>query len=343
MRKCLSVLLVLFVFVGCKNTTSDIDEGVDDVSVVPDVKDEDVVVVEDDSSEGDSYDEDNSEQYTRLEPDSESRYCVSWLEICFSVPEGYYVFEDYSEDFPQYSYLAISKFDDPGYLPVGDGFMSVSSISLTSLDPYYGYTRFQDMIDGGVAPEYEVIPGEQVVTIGSYEFYKFLVHGFGASEYDIYFIENGGGIYDFKAGADDEDLMYGILESLEFKNDFNFIYSYGVTSGETPNRLNTFKDTFTQDMVIEDPFTGPMELSDDEMIMIQNEIEGLDLFGEKTSDAWMTPCSEYSLKVGLEDEITWYDCRGMTDDQNEFVTFMRQFIDSQEEFQNFPEPQAAYD
>jgi len=218
MKKYLVLLLVLFVFASC-NMDEVVTENVStDVPVIPDV--EDVAVIEpvqndvpDVVQEDITSNDENSENYDRLEPDYESHYCVDWLNVCFSVPDGYYVFQAYFEDFPQYSYLAISQFDDASYLPVGDGFMGVSSISLMSLD---GYASFQDMIDGGVSPEYEIIPGEQVVTIGSYEFYKFLLQGFGSSEYESYLIEESGNIYDFKAGKDEENLMYGILETVEF-------------------------------------------------------------------------------------------------------------------------------
>jgi len=96
-------------------------------------------------------------------------------------------------------------------------------------------------------------------------------------------------------------------------DDFNFIFMYGVGG---KNEIDTFKGTYTKDMVTEPSITIDFKLSDSEMEGVYKKIEELEIFNitEKNKDNLIvTPCNSYYLKVQSKSEvkdISWDNCSG---------------------------------
>lgn len=128
---------------------------------------------------------------------------------------------------------------------------------------------------------------------------------------------------------------------------FNLDFKFGY--GSNDNELNTFDDTYTKDMVMDDPITISLVLTDEELASIQAKIEELDVFTEpyvapNGVSVMMSPCIHYSLEVqvsGSTQNDEW-TCSNTSSNKAEFVNFMFDFIDSQEEVQALPEPQGGY-
>ena len=127
--------------------------------------------------------------------------------------------------------------------------------------------------------------------------------------------------------------------------DFNFSFSYGY--GEHDNELNSFYDTLTKDMVVDDPITVSLELSAEELKIIEDKIAELKPFeNEASGDVWMisVPCAHYSLTVEYAEtsgEAEW-DCKDNGGNRAELVDFMTKFIEAQEEYQALPEARGGY-
>lgn len=151
----------------------------------------------------------------------------------------------------------------------------------------------------------------------------------------------------------------------EATDGFNLIFRYGVWA---KNELNTFKQTFTKDMVNKRSITIKMKLSDEELVGIHQKLNEVDLFNEISSyqqklkkeqeeyeekiakwiEPWLPfteePCSKYYIKVDIDStkkDIQW-DCRVRVPKVNEFLQYIYQIIESQEEYQKSPTPQAGY-
>lgn len=68
-----------------------------------------------------------------------------------------------------------------------------------------------------------------------------------------------------------------VFRSKESTGDFNLVFRYGVGA---KNELNTFKQTFTRDMVNKRSITIKMKLSDEELVGIHQKLNEVDLFNE---------------------------------------------------------------
>ncbi len=129
--------------------------------------------------------------------------------------------------------------------------------------------------------------------------------------------------------------------------DFNVDFKYGYSG--TDNELNSFNDTYTKDMVMEDAITVPLMLSDEELASIQAKIEELDVFNEEIVDtngitSATFPCIHYSLEIDKkgETQTAEWTCSDRGPKREEFVKFMFDLIDSHKEVQDLPEPQGGY-
>ena len=133
---------------------------------------------------------------------------------------------------------------------------------------------------------------------------------------------------------------------------FNLIFKYGVGAR---NELNTFDGTFTKDMIVDDPITIPLELTEAELKGIRQKIDELNLFKEQEAyqgDTFtlVTPCSSYDLYVeseGIQKRLTW-DCEKPMSNSSEnpeletFTEYIRFIVESKEVYKKLPEPQGAY-
>lgn len=130
-------------------------------------------------------------------------------------------------------------------------------------------------------------------------------------------------------------------------SDFNFIFKYGL---DGKNEINTFKQTYTSDMVSDPPITVEMKLSDAELKNIYQELLNLNLFNQSTKPSngnmLVTPCSSNYLEVQINTEkkiLSWDDCRGEINEKfTEFSNYMKKLIESKDEYKNIPKPNTGY-
>lgn len=128
---------------------------------------------------------------------------------------------------------------------------------------------------------------------------------------------------------------------------FNLIFRYSV---DAKNELDTFKQTYTKDMVMDPPVTIKFKLLDNELAGIYQEINDRKLFDmtDESTDEQMfvTPCSSYYLKVQMDSvqkELSWDDCRGKVSDRlKQFTGYIISIIESKEEYKKLPAPRGGY-
>jgi len=135
-------------------------------------------------------------------------------------------------------------------------------------------------------------------------------------------------------------------KQIQKPDDFNFIFRYGVGG---KNEIDTFKGTYTKDMVTEPSITIDFKLSDSEMEGVYKKIEELEIFNitEKNKDNLIvTPCNSYYLKVQSKSEvkdISWDNCSGTPNERlTELSDYITSIIESYEEVKNLPVPEGAY-
>lgn len=138
--------------------------------------------------------------------------------------------------------------------------------------------------------------------------------------------------------------------------DFNLIFKYGVMAR---NELNTFKGTYTKDMVSDPSITVNLSLSEEELDSIYRKMVEIDFFdypdefsvsvpaGE--SFGMVTPYFSYYFKVEhdakikelwWEDEIKNENIKA--DKLRELIKLIWNIIEAKEEYQRLPEPTSGY-
>lgn len=140
------------------------------------------------------------------------------------------------------------------------------------------------------------------------------------------------------------------------ESDFGLIFRYGVMAR---NELNTFRGTYTKDMVSDPSITVDLSLSEGELDSIYQKMVEIDFFdypdefsvsvlpGE--SVGMVTPHSSYYFKVEYGSrvkELRWED-RIINKDEKadklrELIKLIRDVIESKEEYQRLPEPTSGY-
>jgi hypothetical protein len=135
------------------------------------------------------------------------------------------------------------------------------------------------------------------------------------------------------------------------QNVINIIFKYGVGAR---NELNTFEGTYTKDMVMDNPITTRMILSQEELRQIQQRITEMDLFSFPDNfpinpSGGVTPQTDYYIKVqnGTQTkEINWSNSSLMDSNiQNsleQLVSFLRSMIKQKPEYKALPEPTSGY-
>ena len=133
--------------------------------------------------------------------------------------------------------------------------------------------------------------------------------------------------------------------------DFNFVFNYAVNA---KNQLDTAKEQFTKDMVLEPSITTNLKLTDDEMNTIYSEMKKANIlyypdnFNPK-SNTIQTPSSTYSIKIivdGKEKSIFWKDenisqSKEATQLRNLFKKIQEIIVDK-EEFKKLPDSKSHY-
>lgn len=136
----------------------------------------------------------------------------------------------------------------------------------------------------------------------------------------------------------------------EMPEDFNFILKYGY---EARDILNTYENTYTKNMIMNDDETIEMVLSDEEMKAIYDKMKATDILNsaENASEfQCVDPHEENILHLTLDGEvyqrewITSY-CNDTPDKKlKDFTEFLhREIIMIKEEYNDLPEPSGGYD
>jgi hypothetical protein len=140
------------------------------------------------------------------------------------------------------------------------------------------------------------------------------------------------------------------------ESEFNFIFKYGVTAGNT---LDTYKGTFTKDMGLEAPITIELLLSTDEMNSIHQKMTDIDFFNYPDEfsvtlpageiETMVTPYLTYYFKVtddGRTKELVWHEkitnSEARADRLRELIKLIRNIIESREEYKNLPKVKSGY-
>lgn len=140
-------------------------------------------------------------------------------------------------------------------------------------------------------------------------------------------------------------------------SDFNLIFRYGVGA---KNVLNTFKGTYTRDMVGDPPITVRLCLSEEELDRIYQKMVEIDFFNYPDKFhvqvhlegvvGEVPPYSTYHFKVKYNNseikELVWADNiiseNERADKLRELIKFIIEIIESKPEYKRLPEPRGAY-
>jgi hypothetical protein len=145
-------------------------------------------------------------------------------------------------------------------------------------------------------------------------------------------------------------------EQTSEESDFNLVFKYGVTAG---NELNTFEGTYTKDMVMDPPITVELSLSEEEKQIIYQKMVEIDFFSYPDEFSVsvppdepisiVTPYASYYFKVEYNSEIkelSWKDEIVKEDEKADklrgLIKFIRDIVESKEEYQELPEPTSGY-
>lgn len=154
---------------------------------------------------------------------------------------------------------------------------------------------------------------------------------------------------------------------------FNFVFQYGYSS--TPkNVLDTYKETYTKDMVSDPSVTVKMVLSGEELDRILQKMKEIDFFdypdeffikiAPGSPSGVVTPNLKYYFKVEHEgiikelwwdDEIIWQDefikespeeiiieNKGEAEKLYELISLIREIIENKPEYRELPKPKSGY-
>jgi hypothetical protein len=150
--------------------------------------------------------------------------------------------------------------------------------------------------------------------------------------------------------------MTGCEKQTSGEPGFNLIFKYGVTA---KNELDTFKGTYTKDMVTDPSFTVELRLSQEEMSRIHQKMVEIDFFsypetfrvtvppGELTGT--VTPFSSYYFSVEYDSQIkklSWADDVTNPDEKasklRALINLIKSIIESREEYKKLPAPSGGY-
>ncbi len=133
---------------------------------------------------------------------------------------------------------------------------------------------------------------------------------------------------------------------------FNLAFKYGVLAR---NELDTFKGTFTKDMVLDPPIIVNLLLSREELDRIYMKMIEIDFFdypgnfSVSTGSGFVTPHSSYYFRVAYDSGIKeiWWDDAIIGEDKKaeklrELIHLITGVIESKEEYRRLPPPTSGY-
>ena len=154
-------------------------------------------------------------------------------------------------------------------------------------------------------------------------------------------------------------VLYSAYWTPCFDSDFNLVFRYGHYKVEAKNELNTFRGSYTRDMVRGSPITVKLCLTREDLDRIYLKMMEIDFFsypdvfhvppsGEVIGEAshWNT----YNLMVqnGTKVKTVRWDSRYLIsgneeyDNLKELASLIWKIIESKPEYQRMPEPRAGY-
>lgn len=147
------------------------------------------------------------------------------------------------------------------------------------------------------------------------------------------------------------------LQDTSSQSNLNLIFKYGVGAR---NELNTFENTFTKDLIGNPDTTVHLSLSKKELTEIQETMKEINFFDYPDTfvilippnkrGCYQEPYDSYYFKVksdSLIKELWWEDEICEIRDENaenlrELIMFIRNIIESKEEYKKLPEPRGFY-
>jgi hypothetical protein len=157
-------------------------------------------------------------------------------------------------------------------------------------------------------------------------------------------------------------LLRNSISASSLGSDFEIVFKYGVKGPypEPRNVLNTLRDTFTRDMVVDPPVTIRLLLTQGDLEAIRGKMDEIGFYvyprgfrvnvspGEAVGE--VTPFSSYHVKVYsrgvLVKELYWDDNIFNKDESaealREFFSLIIELIESKPEVKRMPQPRAGY-
>ena len=150
--------------------------------------------------------------------------------------------------------------------------------------------------------------------------------------------------------------LVGCSTPSDKESDFNFIFKYGVTAR---NELNTFRGTYTKDMVADPTITIDLALTEEEFDRIYRKMIEINFFDYPDEFSVSTdpgelisiirPYSSYYFKVEYESsikELRWEDEIKNEDKEadklRELIKLIKDIIENRAEYKELPEPTSGY-
>lgn len=139
------------------------------------------------------------------------------------------------------------------------------------------------------------------------------------------------------------------------QSDFNVLFKYGVGAR---NVLNTYEGTYTKDLVLDPPVTTELSLTQDEQNRIYQKMVDINFFEypdtfsiavDNEEAGFFTPFSTYYFKVehnSTTKELLWEDKIFAEDEKadklRELINFIREIVESKEEYKKLPPSTGGY-
>lgn len=156
-------------------------------------------------------------------------------------------------------------------------------------------------------------------------------------------------------------VLYGSYGSMGRDSDIRIYFRYGVMADDSYGRniLDTYRGTYTKDVVVDEAVTTTLVLTDEELETIYRKMMEIDFFSfpelykpEAKSEVTcvFTPASSYHYEVtynGTVKKVTWSNAYYCSEDQETrdlmaLNKVILSIVESKPEYQALPEPKEGY-
>ncbi len=156
-------------------------------------------------------------------------------------------------------------------------------------------------------------------------------------------------------------VLYGSYGSMGRDSDIHIYFRYGVMADDSYGRnvLDTYRGTYTKDMVVDEAVTTTLVLTDEELETIYRKMMEIDFFSfpelykpEAKSEVTcvFTPASSYHYEVTYNwtvKKVTWSNAYYCSEDQETrdlmaLNKVILSIVESKPEYQALPEPKEGY-